>query len=117
MTLIIEPLDKCLHERNVFDCGVEELNKYLKNHAGQNQQNNISKIFVAVTDGLYLIPKPILGYYTLSAGHILWDQLPDKLKQRLPKYPIPIARIGRLARDLTYRGTGIGEFLLYDALN
>lgn len=116
MTLIIEALDKRFHERKGFNCGVKELNDYLTHHASQNQQNNISKIFVAVTDDSFINPKTVQGYYTLSAGHLSWEQLPDNLNRRLPKYPVPIVRIGRLARDINYKGTGLGKFLLYDAL-
>jgi hypothetical protein len=43
--------------------------------------------------------------------------LPSKLKrqQGLPNQS-PVAIIGRLARDITYRGTGLGLDLLQDAL-
>lgn len=34
-----------------------------------------------------------------------------------PKYPIPIARIGRLAVDKNHKGQGIGGFLLHDAFS
>jgi GNAT superfamily N-acetyltransferase len=98
MDLIIEQLNTTLHDRKSFDCGVNELNIFLKQHANQNQS------------------KKIHGYYTLSAGHIECDQLPESVKFKLPKYPIPIARIGRLAVDKDYKGQGIGGFLLHDAL-
>lgn len=42
-------------------------------------------------------------------------QLPENIKSKLPKYPIPIARIGRLAVDKDYKGQGIDGFLLHDA--
>jgi GNAT superfamily N-acetyltransferase len=60
-------------------------------------------------------PKKIVGYYTLSAGHVQCEQLPPALKSKIPQYPVPIARIGRLAVDQEYKGQGIGAFLLHDA--
>lgn len=61
----------------------------------------------------------IAGYYTLSSDNIRADDLPSELvKQlRLPRYPVIAATlIGRLARDLSFRGQGVGELLLVDAL-
>ena len=52
MTLIIEPLDKRLHDRNTFNCGIEALNVFLQAHANQNQRDNLSKVFIA-TDEQY----------------------------------------------------------------
>ncbi|EKD73849.1 MAG: GCN5-related N-acetyltransferase, partial [uncultured bacterium] len=115
MDLIIEQLDTTLHDRKSFDCGVDELNIFLKQHANQNQSKNMSKTYVAVVAVSADDHKKIYGYYTLSAGHIECGQLPEIVKAKLPKYPIPIARIGRLAVDKDYKGQGIGGFLLYDA--
>lgn len=61
----------------------------------------------------------IAGYYTLTSSSIRLDDLPPELvKQlKLPRYPILGATlIGRLARDLTFKGQGLGEILLSDAL-
>lgn len=116
MDLITEQLNTTLHDRKVFDCGIEELNIFLKQHANQNQTKNLSKTYVAVVAISADDRKKIYGYYTLSAGHIQCDQLPENVKAKLPKYPIPIGRIGRLAVDKEYKGQGIGGFLLHDAL-
>jgi GNAT superfamily N-acetyltransferase len=116
MDLIIEQLNTALHDRKSFDCGVYELNIFLKQHANQNQSKNMSKTYVAVVAVSADDHKKIYGYYTLSAGHIECNQLPEIVKAKLPKYPIPIARIGRLAVDKDYKGQGIGGFLLHDAL-
>lgn len=61
----------------------------------------------------------IAGYYTMSSDSIRIDDLPDELvrKLRLPHYQtIGVTLIGRLARDLSYKGKGVGELLLMDAL-
>lgn len=115
MDLIIEQLNTTSHDRKSFDCGVDELNIFLKQHANQNQSKNMAKTYVAVVAVSADDHKKIYGYYTLSAGHIECYQLPESVKSKLPKYPIPIARIGRLAVDKYYKGQGIGGFLLHDA--
>lgn len=117
MDLIIEQLNIDLHDRKSFDCGVSELNIFLKQHANQNQSKNISKTYVAVVAVSVENSKKIYGYYTLSAGHIQCDQLPEAVKSKLPKYSIPIARLGRLAVDKESKGQGVGGFLLHDALS
>lgn len=44
-------------------------------------------------------------------------ELPPSIAARLPKYPlVPATLIGRLAVDKRFRGRGIGELLLMDAL-
>lgn len=61
----------------------------------------------------------IAGYYTLSASIILAGDVPTERLKKLkwPRYPeLPATLIGRLARDLRFRGQGIGDLLLMDAL-
>lgn len=112
MDIKVELLDRT-HNRDKFDCGIEELNTFLKKHSFQNQKNHINKTFIAVESSVKN-EKNILGFYTLSTGQISFDSLPLEIKH--PKYPVSIARLARLATDLKYQGQGIGGFLLHDAL-
>ena len=104
------------HNRSGFDCGVKELNTFLKKYSFQNQKSYISKTFVAVDDEQRTTgnEKNVLGFYSLSTGQINSDVLPKEVKH--PKYPVSIARLARLAVDLKYQGEGLGGLLLYDAL-
>lgn len=109
---IIEKLDK-RHDRAAFSCGVDDLDDYLHRFAGQNEKTGISQHFVAVaTAG----DAKILGYYALSAGSVAFEVVPENLKKRLPRYPIPVAHLGRLAVDQSVLGHGLGEDMLIDAL-
>src|SRR5665213_2593182 len=116
MDYITEKLDKALHDRNLFDCGVAALNTYLKMHASQNQIKNFSNTYVATSATVSVCPKIIAGFYTLSAGQVDYAELPREANLNLPKYAVPVARIGRLATDINFRGEGLGSFLLHDAL-
>ena len=59
----------------------------------------------------------VLGYYTLSNYTIEPGELPPQIARQFPSYPkLPATLIGCLARDQDYRGHGIGETLLVDAL-
>ena len=56
------------------------------------------------------------GYYALSAGAVAFDHVPRDLRKRLPRYPVPVAHLGRLAVNRSAAGQGLGEHLLMDAL-
>ena len=99
-------------DRTAFDCGVAPLNDFLKKYARQNQELSVGVTYIAKTEE----QQTILGFYTLSSGQIFFQDVPEEITKKLPRYPIPIVRIGRLARDLSTKGTGMGELLLIDAL-
>ena len=105
----IEPIST-QHNTKQFDCGEPELNRFLKQFALKNDANDIGRTYVAVRPD----KSDVLGYYTVSSGTVKFNQLPVELK--LPKYPIPTAHIGKLATDLSVQGQGLGEALLFDAL-
>ena len=99
------------HDRKGFTCSSPALTDYLRKHARQNDENNIAKCFVAVDDD-----DKVLGYYTLSTSNIEFENLPDDITRRLPKYPNPAALLGKLAVDKSVEGQGLGSRLLIDAL-
>lgn len=113
MALEFRILDKSI-DRSNFDCGVSELNEFLLKQARQQQTKGFNRTFVLMDSDDS--PFKVLGYYSLSMGEISLDSLPDDKKKKLPKHPIPVARIGRLAVDNTTKGKGYGRMLLVDAL-
>jgi predicted GNAT family N-acyltransferase len=107
----IEPLDEH-HDRTAFSCGNEELDRYLQKQAGQDMNKRVAVVFVATEDG-----KTIAGFYALSAHMLNVGELPEAVAKKLPKYPnVPATLLGRLAVSQRFRGRGLGEFLLMDAL-
>ena len=108
--LRIEPIAKH-HSRDEFRCDKPELDVYLQRFARQNDEKNIAKTFVAVDDGSH-----VLGYYSLSTASVAFADLPDSIRQSLPAYPVPAARIARLAVDKSMKGQGLGAKLLIDAV-
>lgn len=105
----IEPLSSD-HNRRSFSCGVDALDEYLRRFAGQHAAANISRTYVA-TDGA-----EILGFYSLAMSGIRKENLPAKSVSRFPNFPLPVARLARLAVALRYQRQGLGELLLADAL-
>lgn len=106
----IDRLDK-KHDRAWFDCGVKELNDFLRSYARQNQDADISRTWVATELGS---PK-VVGYYTLSAASIARAAVPTSAG-RLPPYPVPAVHLGRLGVSRECSGQRLGETLLLHAL-
>jgi len=102
----IRPLHKS-DDLASFDCGIVELNQFLKQYAKQNQfRHYIGATYVAVVD------ECIIGYLSVSASSIRIDDLSHELSKKLPRYPLPILRLTRLAIDVKYQNIGIGKQLL-----
>jgi ribosomal protein S18 acetylase RimI-like enzyme len=100
------------HNRAAFSCGVEALDLYLHKQVGQDARKRAAAPFIATADG-----QAIAGYYTLSQYAIGLDVIPEEIAKKLPKYPMVSATLlGRLAVSTEFRGRGIGETLLMDAL-
>lgn len=112
MDLIITPLGK-KHERKSFDCGEHSLNQYLQCYANQDIRRRVNRVFVASPADS---PRQVIGYYSLSAGSLDAADLPEALQRRLPRYPVPVVLLGRLAVAKTHQGKGLGSILLADAL-
>jgi ribosomal protein S18 acetylase RimI-like enzyme len=110
--VVIEPLGSH-HDRAAFSCGVDALDRYLREQASQDERRNVARVFVAVGDE----PHVVAGYYTLSSLSIDVGDLPAGTAKKLPRYPqLPAALIGRLAVTISYQGKRLGEMLLVDAL-
>ncbi|MDP2172054.1 MAG: GNAT family N-acetyltransferase [Rhodocyclaceae bacterium] len=98
------------HRRAGFNCGEPALDAFLKNLAWQQQRRNFGRTYVALADdGL-----TVVGFVTVSAGQVATADMPAGLK--LPRYPVPVMRVGRLAVDSRHRARGIGKELLRFAL-
>lgn len=111
---IVSLLDTKVHDRAAFSCGEPSLDEYLRKRAGQDR-----KRFLAITYVLAPTAEParVAGYFTLSSYAILTKELPAELADRLPRHDrFPTTLVGRLARDESFRGEGLGELLLLEAL-
>jgi GNAT superfamily N-acetyltransferase len=107
-SLVIEKLDKAVHDRTDFDCGEPTLNDYLRFTARQQVDKGYAQVWVAVaTPG----SSRIVGYYTLSMTSLA----PDEVRGRAGVPKVPAVLLGRLAVDKRYHGQGIGVRLLMHA--
>ena len=106
----IEPLHS-RHDRAAFCCGIPDLDRYLQQQARQDLDRNLAAVFVLTRDGLQ-----VDGFYTLSAHSILADDLPQEFGRKLPRFPLPVTLLGRMAVSKAVHGQRLGEFLLMHAL-
>jgi ribosomal protein S18 acetylase RimI-like enzyme len=106
----VEQLDPARHDRGQFTCESEPLTRYLRERARKESAAKATACFVIVPRSA---PRRIAGYYTLSAANVLFAQLPARLAKSQPRYThLPATLLGRLARDNTFKGAGIGGLLM-----
>ena len=110
----VEILDPAVHRREEFVCESPELTEFLHTRARKEAKSRASACFVIVP---VADARLVAGYYTLSATSVELEKLPIELTKKLPRYPrLPATLLGRLARALAFKGQGIGDLLMVDAL-
>jgi GNAT superfamily N-acetyltransferase len=101
------------HDRSTFECGKPPLDDFLRERVTQYEKRNLGRTYVA------LVPDTarVAGYYTLASGAVTFDNFPPKASRKLPRHPIPVALLARLAVDRSMHGRGLGVALLMDAFD
>lgn len=103
------------HDRPGFDCGVPELNRFLKATARQHNDKGISRTFV-LTDEQN--PRAILGFFTLTICEVNIKEVPAAYAKKYPsQHGLPAVRLARLAVSVKERGKRYGEALLGEAVH
>lgn len=112
MAYLTKILDS-LSDRKSFCCGKPSLDYYIHEQVGQDIRRKLAVCFIISGK-----ENQIIGYYTLSNGSIIADELSREYRNKFPKAynHLPVTLLGRLAVDLKYRGKGFGKLLLIDAL-
>jgi len=104
-----EPL-AARHRLDGFDCGRPALNDWLLRHARQAQGSGSAKTFVVAQEDR------VAGYFSLTVGQIDTLQAPERIRQGMGQYPVPVVILARLAVSAKDQGQGIGYGLLQDAI-
>ena len=99
------------HEIEGFDCGVESLNSWLKEHALRCQRYDTTRIYVWLEDG----SPTVVAYYSMAPTSVANADL-SKGQAGNYSFPIPGYLIGKLAVDRSLQGQGLGRELLVDAI-
>jgi GNAT superfamily N-acetyltransferase len=94
-------------DRTAFRSGDLDLDRFFHQFAGQNQfRHHLGVTYVAVDDAR------VLGFATVAAAQLEIDDLPLAVRRKLPRYPLPVLRLARLAVDQSAQGQGLGLHLL-----
>lgn len=64
----IELFDPSRHRTRSFNCGEPDLDRWLRQYAGQAQRRDAARTFVSA-----LPSGEVLGYYSLIAGEVAYD--------------------------------------------
>ena len=107
--LRIEKLNRT-HAVEDFTCGQPELDRFLTRHALQAQQANSSQTYVGLSG------QEIIGFYTIVAGEVGHADAPERVVKGMPRHPIPLLVLARLAVHTNWQGRRVGAGLLLDAL-
>lgn len=93
-----------------FDCEEEDLDKYLKRFAFGNQKKDIAQTYVTVKEAR------LVGNYRPTYGSVSREDAAPEIRAGLPRYPIPVLLLARLAVDARDKGNGLRKALLKDAM-
>lgn len=108
--LRIEKLQR-QHAVESFTCGQPELDRFLTRHALQAQQSNSSQTYLALNGA------EVVGFYTLVAGQVEHIDAPPRVAKGMPRHPIGLMVLARLAVHSSMQGRGLGSGLLLDAMS
>jgi GNAT superfamily N-acetyltransferase len=98
------------HGLEGFDCGKPALNDWLLRHARQAQSSGSAKTFVVADDDR------VAGYFSLTVGQVDTLEVPERIRQGMGQYPLPVVILARLAVSAQHQGCGIGLGMLRDAI-
>lgn len=100
------------HNRKSFKCEENSLTKYIQKQVSQDVKKKLAACYVALDN-----ENNVIGYYTLSSESLGREMIPEDFLNKIPRnYNAPVILLGRLARDISAKGNGLGEHLLLDAL-
>ena len=100
---LLQPSD----DRSGFSCGDPDYDDFIRKYAGQNDfRHHVGRTLVVVDD------ERVIAYATFTLGEMAVDALPQPARHGLPRYPLPVLRLARLAVDARYSGAGMGAMLV-----
>lgn len=121
LTQSFVPLDKAVHDIKSFDCAKAGMNEFLRRFADKHAKLGLSKTWVLAFASEHNSPEKsdaskskIAAYYTLAVSSVSRTEIP--VSGSLPKYPVPVVLLARLAVDVQCQGKRIGEKALVYAL-
>jgi predicted N-acetyltransferase YhbS len=93
-----------------FQCGNEQLDRWLVRHGLAAQRTDSARTFLLLGDGR------VTGYFNLTMGSVRSADAPARLVRGMPRHPVGMVLLARLAVARSEQGRGLGSLLLAAAL-
>jgi GNAT superfamily N-acetyltransferase len=106
-----EPLDGA-HVLSGFNSGEGSLDRWLCYHARAAAAAGSARTYVVIDAE----QERVVGYHALAVASIEHRHATERVAKGMPRYPIPVVLLARLAVDRSVQGRGLGAFLLRDAM-
>ena len=100
------------HVLSGFRSGEPSLDAWLRDRARQAAGAGSARTYV-VDDAEQ---ERVVGYHALTVASVEHAQATPRARKGMPRHPIPVVLLARLAVDRSVQGRGIGSFLLRDAM-
>lgn len=101
-----------MHILEGFDCGRASLNVWLLEHARAAAAAGSARTYVIVDSD----QDRVVGYHALTAASVERHATTARVVKGMPRYPVPVVLLARLAVDTSVTGRGVGAWLLRDAM-
>jgi GNAT superfamily N-acetyltransferase len=107
-----EPVHKLSIADGVESCvfGHVALKEFLQRFALVNQRSNSSQTYASCNAG------QVAGFYSLAVGSVEPSHSAPRVIKGIPRHPVPVMILARLAIDQRYQRQGLGKALLKNAL-
>ncbi len=92
-----------------FACGTPSLDEFIRQYAKQQEKRQQSATTLA------LIDRDIAGFVSILPGSVESDRLSAVMKG-LPRQPVPVLLLARMATDARFRGRQVGSTLLAEVV-
>jgi GNAT superfamily N-acetyltransferase len=99
------------HQLEGFDCGRPTLNHWLLHHARQAQTSGSARTFVVADE-----ENRVAAYFSLTVGQVDTLEAPERIRQGMGRFPLPVVILARLAVSRENQGRGLGVGMLQDAI-
>lgn len=100
------------HALESFDCGQSSLNIWLTRYGRQAGAVGSARTYVMVDAE----QERVVGYYALTAAQLEREAATPRAIKGMPRHPIPVVLLARLAVDVSVARRGLGAWLLRDAM-
>jgi GNAT superfamily N-acetyltransferase len=95
-----------------FHCGEASLDTWLRDRARAAAGAGSARTYVVVDAE----QERVVGYHALTVASVEHARATPRARTGMPRHPIPVVLLARLAVDRSVQGSGIGSFLLRDAM-